>query len=295
MKIKNTEIKGELKIKKLGIEKNLNLVRLVSLTVLTLFICVIHNYSYPYLILTIVAAAYSLLILKYQKVYIEIDIKDYLIFFADMSFVVLSLMLTGFWYSVLDIIFIVPLTMYVLQYGRIPGYAISFTALLTFLLLLIMHPSDYLAIPRILHSLFIIIVMLFLTYFIGSIRNNLFKSLNIDHLTKTCNREYLLTNLYSAHEKFKTCSIDYGIIVFDIDNFKTVNDEKGHTSGDNLLREFAGIIKQKIRSEDIVGRLGGDEFLAIINNVSYEQFAVVKERIYNNLTLYFDQKKRFGI
>lgn len=56
----------------------------------------------------------------------------------------------------------------------------------------------------------------------------------------------------------------YAFFLFDIDNFKQVNDSLGHSFGDYCIREFAGIIKKSFREEDVVGRVGGDEFVAFI-------------------------------
>lgn len=56
----------------------------------------------------------------------------------------------------------------------------------------------------------------------------------------------------------------YAFFIFDIDNFKTANDEHGHAFGDLVIIKFAQIIKQYFRQDDIIGRIGGDEFAAFI-------------------------------
>lgn len=56
----------------------------------------------------------------------------------------------------------------------------------------------------------------------------------------------------------------YAFFIFDIDNFKQANDRYGHAFGDFVIREFADILRQNFREEDVLGRIGGDEFVAFI-------------------------------
>ncbi len=54
--------------------------------------------------------------------------------------------------------------------------------------------------------------------------------------------------------------------MIDVDNFKNVNDTYGHNIGDKFLKELASILKSNVRHEDIVGRMGGDEFIMFMKN-----------------------------
>lgn len=56
----------------------------------------------------------------------------------------------------------------------------------------------------------------------------------------------------------------YAFFIFDIDNFKNVNDNFGHAVGDAVIIRFASIIKRNFRSRDVVGRIGGDEFVVFV-------------------------------
>lgn len=86
-----------------------------------------------------------------------------------------------------------------------------------------------------------------------------------------------LTKLYNAHTTRKKteeylCEIDTDIkcalLIIDLDNFKHVNDTFGHMFGDVVLTQAAQIIRNMFRSQDIVGRIGGDEFMVLMKNVS---------------------------
>jgi diguanylate cyclase (GGDEF)-like protein len=71
-----------------------------------------------------------------------------------------------------------------------------------------------------------------------------------------------------------------GSIVFmDLDKFKNINDKYGHDKGDLVLKEFAEIIKKNIRKSDYFGRWGGEEFLLILPNVSFEEAMKVAEKL----------------
>ncbi|HNX93217.1 MAG TPA: GGDEF domain-containing protein, partial [Syntrophomonas sp.] len=59
----------------------------------------------------------------------------------------------------------------------------------------------------------------------------------------------------------------HGLLVLDLDNFKLVNDNWGHKSGDDLLQLIAKTLKESVRASDIVGRIGGDEFVALLKNI----------------------------
>ncbi len=69
------------------------------------------------------------------------------------------------------------------------------------------------------------------------------------------------------------------ILMMDVDNFKSYNDTYGHPMGDLLLKRFAGILRSGIRSQDRVGRFGGEEFLAILPETGLEEAALLAERI----------------
>jgi two-component system, cell cycle response regulator len=69
------------------------------------------------------------------------------------------------------------------------------------------------------------------------------------------------------------------VVMADLDHFKSINDTHGHDAGDIVLKSFAEILKSNTRSSNICGRLGGEEFLAVITHVEKENAVIAIERI----------------
>lgn len=87
----------------------------------------------------------------------------------------------------------------------------------------------------------------------------------IDFLTNILNRRGYHCEMEKMEKKFAMFNGDYAVIFFDIDHFKQINDVYGHNCGDAVLRNFALILKDLTRKEDVLARYGGEEFIALIN------------------------------
>jgi diguanylate cyclase (GGDEF)-like protein len=81
------------------------------------------------------------------------------------------------------------------------------------------------------------------------------------------------------------------LMIIDIDNFKAFNDLYGHMYGDGILKEFCGILKESVRSEDVVARFGGDEFLVLMPQTGRVGARFLAERIKSALEQYSLKKK----
>jgi len=86
----------------------------------------------------------------------------------------------------------------------------------------------------------------------------------IDFLTKLLSRRTLDKELITTESAYNRYQIDYSLVFFDLDNFKMINDTFGHDAGDVILKELGKIFNQNRREVDLVGRYGGEEFLAIL-------------------------------
>lgn len=107
-----------------------------------------------------------------------------------------------------------------------------------------------------------------------------------DPLTRLYTRVYMhesLRRLLNIHNRNPSAAL--GIIFLDIDHFKTVNDNFGHQAGDEVLQEFAAILIQETREEDIQVRLGGEEFAVFIVNDTPQVVLGVAERIRHAFSL----------
>lgn len=90
----------------------------------------------------------------------------------------------------------------------------------------------------------------------------LFARMQEDSLTGLLNKATTQERIRSALLKYPDKS--YAFFILDIDNFKEVNDRLGHAAGDTVLVEFANLLREQFREHDIVGRIGGDEFVIFI-------------------------------
>jgi len=89
----------------------------------------------------------------------------------------------------------------------------------------------------------------------------------LDQLTQLPNRRYLEMSVKTALTEYQVHGDAFGVLVIDIDWFKAINDRFGHASGDEALQVAAKTLSGALRTSDIVGRWGGDEFLAVIRHV----------------------------
>lgn len=88
-----------------------------------------------------------------------------------------------------------------------------------------------------------------------------------DGLTGLLNRESSLRALSKGLEAVRGTGRHVGVLYLDVDRFKDVNDSYGHDGGDRLLVELARRLSTVLRESDVVGRLGGDEFLVVLSSL----------------------------
>ena len=104
-----------------------------------------------------------------------------------------------------------------------------------------------------------------------------------DHLTGLYNRSYLMTQFKENISLHLRYSQPFSAIMLDLDHFKQVNDEYGHLVGDKTIVATADCIKQTIRSSDIAGRYGGEEFIILCPNTESADVSHLAERIRQNI------------
>ncbi len=100
-----------------------------------------------------------------------------------------------------------------------------------------------------------------------------------DALTKLPNHRHLMGRLDQEMARATRSGHPLSLMMIDIDDFKLVNDAHGHTVGDRLLQEVAQVLQDALRTTDIVGRYGGDEFLAILPETGQSEAKLAAERL----------------
>ena len=109
-----------------------------------------------------------------------------------------------------------------------------------------------------------------------------------DYLTKSYNRasfEALVKNLKQSEQ-------DFALIIFDLNDFKEINDQYGHHVGDKILMEFTKILKKQFKKDGYVARLGGDEFAVIIQrnfSNSHKNVQAISHKIKQHESVYVQQ------
>ncbi len=109
---------------------------------------------------------------------------------------------------------------------------------------------------------------------------NEIKTLSIhDGLTGVHNHAYIVGELETEVERSRRYNTFFSVILFDIDDFKMINDEYGHLAGDHALRRITQVIKENLRTIDMIGRYGGEEFLVILPETNLNKAVIVAERL----------------
>ena len=104
-----------------------------------------------------------------------------------------------------------------------------------------------------------------------------------DKLTKLYNRLKIDELLLKQVNIFKRYNVPFSIILFDVDNFKSINDNFGHDVGDFVLEKISKISKDSIRKTDEIGRWGGEEFIIICTNTNNEEASILAEHLRTGL------------
>jgi len=101
----------------------------------------------------------------------------------------------------------------------------------------------------------------------------------IDGLTRVRNHRALMTDLEDEMKRVKESKAPLSIALFDIDDFKKVNDNFGHVYGDKVLVDVASVMQKNVREGDLLGRYGGEEFMILFKDTDLESARTVAERI----------------
>jgi diguanylate cyclase (GGDEF)-like protein len=100
-----------------------------------------------------------------------------------------------------------------------------------------------------------------------------------DPLTGLCNRRAFDNALAQCMDAEENDLSRGCLALFDLDHFKRINDAHGHATGDRMLVLFTAVLRGTVRSGDVIGRMGGEEFAVLLEGATIEQARLVCERI----------------
>ena len=107
----------------------------------------------------------------------------------------------------------------------------------------------------------------------------IFRKASIDPGTQVFNRQYLMESLETAVAACRANGKPLSLIYFDLDHFKRVNDTHGHSCGDHVLREIATLARDCLRDSDVLGRIGGEEFVVVVPDADVRLAGALAERL----------------
>jgi diguanylate cyclase (GGDEF)-like protein len=104
----------------------------------------------------------------------------------------------------------------------------------------------------------------------ASYHEEIYRLMTIDGLTEIHNKRYFHEMLEREVSRSQRYERVFSIVIFDIDHFKEINDTFGHLAGDAVLRQLGALVKHKVRRDDIVARVGGEEFAILLPEVGVD-------------------------
>ena len=109
-----------------------------------------------------------------------------------------------------------------------------------------------------------------------------------DPLTELANRSLFQDRLERAGERARRAGASLAVLMIDLDNFKSINDTLGHETGDEVLKRFAGRLLGCLRRDELAARIGGDEFVILLEGADEDEAVAVASRLLGALDLPFE-------
>ena len=113
----------------------------------------------------------------------------------------------------------------------------------------------------------------------ASYHEEIYRLMTVDGLTQLFNRRFFNETLEREINRCKRYERPLSLVIFDVDYFKRINDEFGHVAGDALLRQLSTVVKSRVRREDILARVGGEEFAVILPEIGVTGALATAEKV----------------
>ena len=107
----------------------------------------------------------------------------------------------------------------------------------------------------------------------------IYRLMTMDALTLTHNRRYFTEALEREFNRSQRYHRALSLVLFDIDHFKQINDTYGHVAGDSVLRQLALVVKPRLRQQDVLARVGGEEFAVLLPEIDLAGARVAGEKV----------------
>jgi diguanylate cyclase (GGDEF)-like protein len=127
---------------------------------------------------------------------------------------------------------------------------------------------------------------------------DLFERASNDPLTGLANRRVFEERIHGMMDSARRYKNPLSMISMDLDRFKNINDNLGHQKGDEVLKAVASVLKGAVRSTDLLVRMGGDEFLLVLDNTDLKNGRILAERLciaVDELNVWADDTTKLGI
>ncbi len=185
------------------------------------------------------------------------------------------------------VFFLIPIFLAVWFVGKRAGLLISTISAAAWLLNAILdtHPYAHPAIPYWNVALRLTFLLIF-TYMLAAFKRVLEHEQELartDYLTGVANRRFFYELAHAEIRRAHRHAHSFTIAYMDIDDFKEVNDQSGHSTGDRLLRAVAETIRRDVREIDVLARLGGDEFAILLPETGEDAARAVVHRVQRSL------------
>ena len=147
------------------------------------------------------------------------------------------------------------------------------------------HPYSHPLIP-IWNTLIRLSFFVIITFLLASLKNALQREKELsltDYLTSASNSRHFYEAAQMEIDRFQRYQHPFTVAYIDFDNFKTMNDQFGHTKGDLILQTVVSFIRKKTRKTDMVARLGGDEFALLLPETDQESAQIIFANLHSGL------------
>ncbi len=127
---------------------------------------------------------------------------------------------------------------------------------------------------------------------------DLFERASSDSLTGLSNRRVFEDRIIGMMDSAHRYNNPLSMVSMDLDRFKEINDNLGHQKGDEVLKAVAAVLKRAVRSTDLLVRMGGDEFLLVLDNTDLQHGRILAERLcaaVNELNIWADDQTKLGV